>query len=427
MVGVPESHFSYWAAQFVAQGYKVAKASQSENQVSKEMRQKTQTTSQSKKEDIIRRELTCVLTGGTLVDENMLHDEMATYCIAVKESCPSEDSDPEFGVSFVDAATGEMGICQFQDDRDRTKFETLLAQLRPKEVLLEKGRLTKLSTRMLKNSLPSGALWNWLTPDKEFWDEDRTESELLIANYFSSNEKGEISSWPEALQKSRESSSLALSAYGALVFYLRYLKIDTEIVTMGNVHIYDPLKKAGRMILDGKTLINLEIFENSWDKGAEGTVFRLLWRGVTPFGMSSTSTTNTIGKRLFRLWLCHPLRSARDINARLDATDTLNSLPQIRDHFLATFNRLPDLERILSRVHAGRCKVKDFVRVLEGFQVIQEGIQQIKLMHEETNEGLLGKLLNSFDGLKDLLDGWEHAFDWEKAKEEGNSSFDKTD
>src|SRR5271168_3095612 len=110
MVGVPESHFSYWAAQFVAQGYKVAKASQSENKVSKEMRQKTQTAAQSKKEDIIRRELTCVLTGGTLVDESMLHDELATYCLAVKELSAHEDADPEFGVAYVDASTGEMGI-----------------------------------------------------------------------------------------------------------------------------------------------------------------------------------------------------------------------------------------------------------------------------------------------------------------------------
>src|SRR6202035_808427 len=118
MVGVPESHFSYWAAQFVAQGYKVAKASQSENQVAKEMRQKTQSKAQSKKEDIIRRELTCVLTGGTLVDEGMLHDELATYCIAIKELAATEDCEPQFGVAFVDASTGEMGLCQFQDDRD---------------------------------------------------------------------------------------------------------------------------------------------------------------------------------------------------------------------------------------------------------------------------------------------------------------------
>lgn len=426
MVGVPESHFSYWAAQFVAKGYKVAKAAQSENQVAKEMRQKTQTAAQSKKEDIIRRELCCVLTSGTLVDESMLHDELATYCIAIRELCPHEDADPEFGIAFADTATGEMGICQFKDDRDRTKFETLLAQLRPKEVLLERSRLTKLSTKMLKNSLPSGALWNWLHPDKEFWDEDRTESELRIANYFSEGDgMGETSSWPEALQKAKESSPLALSAYGGLVFYLRYLKIDTEIVTMGNVQIYDPLKKAGRMILDGKTLTNLEVFENSWDKGTEGTLFRLLWRGVTPFGMSYTGFSN-IGKRLFRQWLCHPLRSAQDINARLDAADTLNNLPEVRDKFLSTVNRLPDLERILSRIHARRCKVKDFVRVLEGFEVIMEGIEQVietGEMHEEITSGLLGKLLSAFSGLRALLDGWEHAFDWEKAKEEGMCSY----
>ena len=123
---------------------------------------------------------------------------------------------------------------------------------------------------------------------------------------------------------------------------------------------------------------------------------------------------------MFRQWLCHPLRSAREINARLDVTDTLNKSPEIRDHFLSTFNRLPDLERILSRIHAGRCKVKDFVRVLEAFEVIMQGVKQIQERPDIDNMGgLLGKLLASFDGLEALLAGWEHAFDWERAKEEG--------
>ena len=135
--------------------------------------------------------------------------------------------------------------------------------------------------------------------------------------------------------------------------------------------------------------------------------------------------SSDVGKRLFRLWLCHPLRSASEINARLDAADTLNSRPEIRDHFLSTFNRLPDLERLISRIHAGRCKVKDFVRVLEAFQVIEQGIEQIKTAAEicdDVNKGLLGKLLDAFDGLTGLLKGWENAFDWDKAKEEGMAS-----
>jgi DNA mismatch repair protein MSH6 len=95
-------------------------------------------------------------------------------------------------------------------------------------------------------------------------------------------------------------------------------------------------------------------------------------------------------------------------------------MPQIRDHFLATFSRLPDLERLISRIHGGRCKVKDFVRVLEGFQSIMEGIERIKGEGDgKLESGLLGKLLGGFDCLTVLLKNWEHAFDWEKAKEEG--------
>jgi len=69
--------------------------------------------------------------------------------------------------------------------------------------------------------------------------------------------------------------------------------------------------------------------------------------------------------------------------------------------------------------------VKDFVRVLEAFQVIMDGIEQIKKQAEEHSEmtvGLLGKLLNGFEPLKGLMEGWEHAFDWEKAKEDGTKS-----
>lgn len=118
--------------------------------------------------------------------------------------------------------------------------------------------------------------------------------------------------------------------------------------------------------------------------------------------------------------MCHPLRSAKEINARLDVADALTSMPQIRDHFLATFSRLPDLERLISRIHGGRCKVKDFVRVLEGFQSIMQGIERIKNEGDERLEtGLLAKLLGGFDCLDALLKDWEHAFDWEKAKEEG--------
>lgn len=84
MVGVPESSLDMWVSQFIAKGYKVARVDQKETALGKELREKD---GKSKKEDkIIKRELTCVLTGGTLVDESMLQDDMATYCMSIKVS-----------------------------------------------------------------------------------------------------------------------------------------------------------------------------------------------------------------------------------------------------------------------------------------------------------------------------------------------------
>jgi DNA mismatch repair protein MSH6 len=142
MVGVPESSLDYWANQFVARGYKIARVDQMETALGKEIRERddpgaAKVAKKNGKDDkVIRRELKTVLTAGTLVDLAMLQDDMATYCMAIKEY-QSNDS-PSFGIAFVDTATAQFQIVEFNDDSSMTKFETLVAQIRPRELLLEK-------------------------------------------------------------------------------------------------------------------------------------------------------------------------------------------------------------------------------------------------------------------------------------------------
>jgi len=86
----------------------------------------------------------------------------------------------------------------------------------------------------------------------------------------------------------------------------------------------------------------------------EGTLLRLLSRSITPFG-----------KRLFRIWLCNPLQNIADINARLDAVQNIIDNPAFEDNFVTIAKGLPDLERIVSRIHGKSCKVRDFIKVLK--------------------------------------------------------------
>ncbi|KAL1923036.1 uncharacterized protein VTP21DRAFT_9412 [Calcarisporiella thermophila] len=417
MAGVPESSFDEWAAKFIAAGHKVAKVDQMETALAKEMRERG--AKGGKEEKVIRRELCSILTAGTLVDGAMITNDMSTYCMAIKESFSNDGvSDPSFGICFVDTSTAEFNLVAFQDDADRTKFETLIMQIKPRELVTEKGMLSPKTIRILKNTLNS-PIWNALAPEREFWDERTTADEIRIAGYFKSSNSGgedavgdgmveEMKSWPPAL-KMATNSPLLMSAAGGLFSYLRMLKLDAELISLGNFHSYDPVRQSSSLILDGQTLANLEVLENNFDGGTEGTLFRLLDHCITPFG-----------KRLFKRWLCHPLRSVSAINNRLDAIEELNSCPELQDAFNARFSRLPDLERLISRIHAGSIKIKDFLNVLGGFERIMKTMIDFEAYSCTFTSHLLQALFYSFPDLQEQLQFFETAFDHEIAAKEGN-------
>ena len=409
MVGVPEMSLDLWANQFVAKGYKIARVDQQESALGKEMREKADKAGDKKgaksgKDDkIIKRELACVLTGGTLVDAGMLQDDMSTYCVSIKES--EVDGQPTFGIAFVDTATGQFHLTDFVDDADMTKFETFIAQTRPQELLLEKSHVSAAAMRILRNNTNPTTIWNHLKSGKEFWSADMSCRELDASSYFVAEGRCNVETWPRTLREARE-KELVMSAFGALVQYLRTLKIDRDLLTMGNFEWYDPIRKASSLVLDGKTLINLEVFANSFDGGPDGTLFSLLNRCITPFG-----------KREFKQWVCHPLMDAARINLRLDAVESLNADGTVRDQFTSQLTRLPDLERMISRIHAGSCKPQDFVRVLDGYEQIEYTMSLLQGVG--SGEGLIGQLISNMPDLRSILEPWKTAFDHSKAKEDG--------
>lgn len=218
MVGVPEMSFDYWTAQFIAKGHKVAKVDQMETAIGKSMREKGDA-KLSKADKIIRRELTSVLTAGTLVDSGLLTNVLGTYCMSIKELCGDETMPPTFGICFVDTSTAEFNLVHFQDDVNRTKFETLIMQIKPRELVTEKGRLSKATTRLLK-SLLDEPLWNMLIPDAEFWDSRVTQDELNCNNYWTEVEERNTELLSHAMIEARK-DPLLMSAFGGLIWYLR--------------------------------------------------------------------------------------------------------------------------------------------------------------------------------------------------------------
>lgn len=465
--GFPEIGFGRFSDVLVQKGYKVARVEQTETPDMMEARCKSMF-KPTKFDKVVRREVCRIITKGTQtysVLDGAPSESQSKFLLSLKEKAEEESSGRcrTYGVCFVDTSVGFFHVGQFEDDRHCSRLRTLIAHHPPAEVLFERGNPSVETRKIFKASL-SAALQEGLNSGSQFWDAQKTLKTLSEEDYFSENadkEKSGNSLLPPLLKNmTSESDSLcltpkdgyelALSALGGCVFYLKKCLVDQELLSMANFEEYVPvdveLEKASgaasffsqtrqRMVLDGVTLANLEIFQNG-SGGTEGTLLERLDTCSTPFG-----------KRLLKQWLCAPLCNTKSIQDRLDAVEDLMEAQAQALEVSELLKKLPDLERLLSKIHSigtplkgqdhpdsravlyeevtySKRKIADFLSALEGFKTMQEIINV--LSSGNFRSLLLGQVImlkgeknGIFPDLSDELRRWDTAFDHQKARTTG--------
>ncbi|XP_047458694.1 DNA mismatch repair protein Msh6 isoform X2 [Mugil cephalus] len=468
--GFPEIGFGRFSDVLVQKGYKVARVEQTETPEMMEARCKTMA-KPTKFDRVVRREVCRIITRGTQtysVLDGAPSESQSKFLLSLKEKAEEESSGRyrTYGVCFVDTSVGYFHVGQFPDDRHCSRLRTLIAHFSPAEVLFEKGNPSVETRKILKASL-SSALQEGLNQGTQFWDAQKTLKTLSEEDYFkdaAEKENSTGSSFLPALLKKMTSESdslcltpkdgyeLALSALGGCIFYLKKCLVDQELLSLANFEEYIPVdvemeQAAGpasffaqtrqRMVLDGVTLANLEIFQNGTG-GAEGTLLERLDTCSTPFG-----------KRLLKQWLCAPLCNPTSIKDRLDAVEDLMGAQAQATEATDLLKKLPDLERLLSKIHSigtplkgqdhpdGRAvlyeevtyskrKIADFLSALEGFKTMREIISAFAPLSGEIRSALLRQVVSLkseknglFPDLSAELQRWDTAFDHQKARTTG--------
>lgn len=119
---------------------------------------------------------------------------------------------------------------------------------------------------------------------------------------------------------------------------------DTSLTLDAQAVNGDDSQKLTSMTLDATALANLEVLVNNYDHTEKGSLWGFINRCKTSFG-----------KRLLRSWLCHPLYQPSHIAIRAAAVEEVLTNELIREKVHELVNLLkavPDLERLLARVHS---------------------------------------------------------------------------
>lgn len=119
------------------------------------------------------------------------------------------------------------------------------------------GNLDQLTLRVLRNITSISCLWTSLNSGKEGMDAIETITELK--NLFNKdNGDADKVKLPDAIESLIENTE-AIESLGNLMWYLRSLNLDRDLLSLGNFNIYDATREGQAMILDGRTLAHIEV------------------------------------------------------------------------------------------------------------------------------------------------------------------------
>ena len=384
MCGVPYHAAAGYLQKLLRKGFKVALCEQMEDP--------------KLTKNVVRREVTRVLTPGTALDATL--DAGASHWLAAVTAVGAGPA-ACVGVASVDLSTGEMRATEFAGANATTAALDELERMQPAETLVARGSAWGRGTR--KQPTLDGTLAPSVAaePASEAARPDPKPSESPAG--LSPRTQTELEEWVfvedyavPLLRQGLQVHSLdgmgldghpaAAVAAGAIVHYLRATR-QGALEHLDTVRFYE---RRGCLELDAVSVRNLELVEPLFSgESTDTTLLHTLDACLTP-----------MGKRLLRAQLLRPMAELGAINPRLDAVAQAAGDLRRREGVRRAMHGILDLERLLGRLAletAGPREVAALGATLRCLPGLQTAVAEL------APEGRWGELAG-FDTLGDLTE-----------------------
>jgi DNA mismatch repair protein MutS len=307
MAGFPYHQLESYLAKLISAGWRAAVCEQVEDP--------------KLAKGLVKREVTRVVSPGTLTDDALLDPRESNYLAAIALPGHKNNGDDWAGIAWAELSTGRfMGmtvpIARLADE---------IARISPAECLIadEAELLAMVQSKTMLTRRPAWAFG--------------------------------LETAVNTLQKHFQTATLdgfgfmdadlpALRAAGAVIDYL----CETQKASLAHIDRLTPYRSGDLLEIDEATRRSLEITRTIRSGSREGSLLAVIDQTVTP-----------MGARLLADWLANPLTSVAKIGARLDAVGELLADGPLRELVREQLQGVYDLERLLARVTTGRASPRD--------------------------------------------------------------------
>src|SRR5258707_7136430 len=307
MCGVPYHAAQSYVAKLIKAGRRVAICDQ---------------TSEPQPGKIVSRDITQIISAGTVSDLDLLESKRANYLGAVFVDGGM------FGFAYADLSTGEFRLTQLQN---RQGLLDELVRVSPSELLVSDEQ------------------------KRQFAD---VESVLGYDTYAFLPEQAAFTLCEHFKVKSLDGFGCAempqaVAAAGAIVHYLKH-QLRRNIDHLTSLRCDAP---AQYVVLDAATQTNLELVESR--SARDTSLLAVLDRTITPMG----------GRKL-RAWILQPLRNLTELERRQQMIADLMQEPDLLAAIRTELKSIRDIERAAGRLSQASGNARDLVALKTSLQQI---------------------------------------------------------
>src|SRR5256884_680617 len=307
MCGVPHHAAQSYIAKLIKAGRRVAICDQ---------------TSEPQPGKIVSRDITQIISAGTVSDFDLLEAKRANYLGAVYADGAG------FGFAYADLTTGEFRLTQLQD---RQSLLDQLARVGPSELLVSAEQ---------KESL--GEIDHSIEYDSYAFLPEHASFTLCEHFQVKSLDGFGCAHMPRAV-----------AAAGAIVHYLKH-QLRRKIDHLSSLRCDAP---SDYVLLDAATQNNLELVESR--SARDISLLAVLDRTVTP-----------MGARKLRSWILQPLRDLTELSCRQQMIADLLQEPELLDSIRTQLKSIRDIERAVGRLSQASGNARDLVALKASLQHI---------------------------------------------------------
>ncbi len=331
MAGIPHHAMQSYLSRLLNAGVKVAIAEQMEDP--------------KLAKGIVKREVTQIITPGTICDGDISASGKSNFLVGIIESKKGD-----YGVASLDISTGNFRITQVNT------FELLeaeLGRLQPAECLLSESLYKVWQDDVFPDV---STKINWTMSEDWIFDYALAGDELHRHFGVTSLDGFGCREYP-----------IAVRAAGAVFHYVQnVLRRKTDHIT-----VLSPYSSQSYMIVDRISQRNLELVEPLFSDSKNSALIRILDQSITP-----------MGGRLLTEWILRPLLNKHDIDARLDAVSVYAEDQLLLLELREALKGIRDIERTISRLNVGSANARDLLVIQRALTMIP-GIKAIVSLNKD--------------------------------------------